>query len=107
MGELRLGRVHAADQHGAHQVHALLLGQAIAVLLGLEELDEIVARVAAAAVHQRACVVDELGGGPLQLRQPGGDLDRVELALDQVGPRRRRSWSSTGAPMIVAIIIAG
>jgi hypothetical protein len=85
--QLRLGGVHPAHEHRAHEVAHLLLGQPVAVLLGLDQVrDQVVLGVALALLDQVRDVIHELGRGLLERRQHRRDRDRVELLLDQVRP---------------------
>ena len=86
VGELRLGRVDAADQDVEDEVDELDVGEPVALLLGGDQRgDEVLAGLRAAAVEQLARVRVELGHRLLDGRAL---LDHAhpELALDQVRP---------------------
>ena len=85
--QLRLGRVHAAHEHVQHEVHALHLGEAVALLLGGEQgRHQVVARIAAAGREHALAPLVELAHGLLDPRAVVHQARRVELALDPVGP---------------------
>ncbi len=87
MGELGLRRVDPADEHVQHEVHALHVRQPIALLLGGDQRrDQVLARIVAAALDQRACPLVELLARSLDRVALAHQARPVELALDQVGP---------------------
>ena len=85
--ELRLGRVHPAHEHVEHEVHALDLGEPVALLLGGEQRrHEVVARVAAARGEHALAPHVELAHRLLDPLAVVHQAGRVELTLDPVGP---------------------
>ena len=87
MRELGLRRVDAADEDVEHEVHALDVGEAVAVGLGGQQRrDEVLAGVVAAGGEQRVGVVVELDHGLLDELALGHERLGVELLLDPVGP---------------------
>ena len=87
MRELRLRGVHAAHEHVQHEVHALHLGEPVALLLGGEQgRHEVVARVAAPGREHALAPLVELAHRLLDPRAVVHQARRVELALDPVRP---------------------
>ena len=87
VGELRLRRVHAADEHVQHEVHALGVVEPVALVRGRDQgRDEVVAGIVAAALDQSSRPLVELRTGSLERLALVREAVRVELALDQVRP---------------------
>jgi hypothetical protein len=87
LGELALGRVHAAHEHVEHEVDELGVGELVAFEARRDQgRDEVVAGVFAAPGNQSAGVVVELGHGLLDPLALGHQRGAIELALDPVRP---------------------
>ena len=107
--ELALGGVHSPGEQVQHQVHALVVGQPVALLLGRQQrADQVGPRGRAAILEQGGHVLVGLDDRPLDVRDLGGQGGDVELPLHHARPvlragrrrppgrRGRRRWSGTG-----------
>ena len=87
MGELGLRGVDASDEDVEHEVHALDVGEAVAIgLRGQQGRDQVLAGIVAARGQQRLGVVVELDHCLLDELALGHERLGVELLLDPVGP---------------------
>ena len=85
--ELALGGVHAPGQQVQHQVHALVVGQPVALLLGREQrADQVGPRGRAALLEQGGHVLVGLDDRPLDVRDLAGQGGDVELPLHHARP---------------------